>query len=134
MSEENVEIVRRWSEAMGSGRYDEAASALAPDAEWHNTAAFPGPRVIRGATAIEDFWRDLYEAWSPVEDGGGIEEITESGDLVVIGVRAKARGRESGVPIEKRWAHSFRLRGAKVECIKTYGSYVKALEASGLSE
>ena len=132
MSQENVEVVRRFVECWASGNIDAAVTELHPDAEWHNTAVFPGPRTVRGAKAIEDFWRDLTEAWSL--GGGRMERVADGGDVVVIEVRGWARGHGSGVPVDTRWAHSFRLQGGKVVCVRTYGSYGKALEAAGLSE
>ena len=134
MSEENLAVVRRLFDALGSANYEEAASELHPNAEWHNTAMYPGPRVVRGAKAIEDFWRDMSEAYTT--KGGAIEisNVADADDVVVIELRGRVRGTGSGIPIDTRWAHSFRLRDAKVLRVKTYGRYIKALEAAGLRE
>jgi hypothetical protein len=52
MSEENVEIVQAALSAIGDRDHRQAAVLFSPDAEWHNTSAFPGPLVYVGPDAI----------------------------------------------------------------------------------
>jgi ketosteroid isomerase-like protein len=135
MSEENVEVVHRFVAAISSGDYDEAASMLHPDAEWHNTAVFPGPTTVRGAPAITRFLRDLFEEYSgPAATKMEIEKVADSGNLVVIHIHGRGHGRGSGIPLDIQWAHALCLDEGKVLRVKTYGRYAKALEAAGLRE
>jgi ketosteroid isomerase-like protein len=132
MSEENVEVIRRLYEALGSRHFEEAADEFAPDAAWHNTSSFPGPRVVRGAAGIIEFLRDMFEAY---EMGGtAIENVTDAGDIVVAELHGWGHGAGSGIPIDTRWANTFRLHDRKVIRVDNHGSYAKALEAAGLSE
>jgi ketosteroid isomerase-like protein len=132
MSEENVEVVRRLFDALARGDFEGATSELDPNAEWHNTAVFPGPKVVRGATAIVDFLRDMFAAYSGSE--GTIENIADADDTVVVEIHSRARGARSGIPIDARWANTFRLRHAKVVRVDTHGRYAEALQAAGLRE
>jgi ketosteroid isomerase-like protein len=74
----------------------------------------------------------MFEAYSV--DGAAIENVAEGDDVVVMQLHSWGCGAGSGIPVDPRWAHTFRLRDAKVLRVDTYGRYVKALEAAGLSE
>jgi ketosteroid isomerase-like protein len=39
-----------------------------------------------------------------------IEDLEEHGDTVVVTFLVRARGRESGVEVERRWAHVWTMR------------------------
>jgi ketosteroid isomerase-like protein len=136
VSEKNVKIVRRVVETIGSGDYDLAASYLDPDAEWHNTAVFPGPKSVVGAKAIAGFWRDLFGAYGGETAAAGmeIEKLVDAGEVIVILIHGWGSGQSSGVPIETRWAHVLRLRDSRVVRVETHGRFASALEAAGLSE
>jgi ketosteroid isomerase-like protein len=135
MSEQNVEVVRGLFDAVSRGDYDAAARFLHADAEWHNTAVFPGPRTVHGPEAITQFWKDMFRSYG----GGGssrmqIERVTEVNDVVVIAVHGWWSGSEGGVPLETRWAQTVRVRDGKALRGEAHGSYRKALEAVGLRE
>ncbi len=133
MSQQNVEVVQRFVEALDRRDYDDAIPCLHGDAEWHNTAAFPGPRTVSGPTAIVEFWRGLVESFDPAEGGTEVENITASGDHVVAGVHSQGIGAGSGVPIDVRYALSFSLRSKRIARVAVSGDYATALEAAGLS-
>jgi ketosteroid isomerase-like protein len=136
MSEENVAAVRRLVDALSAGDYDRAAAELHSAAEWHNTAAFPGPRRVTGAERIRDFWADLFDAYGATAEDSGIEveRIAESGDSVVVLLHGWGHGRSSGIPFDTRWAHALRVNQGKIDRVATYGTYERALAAAELSE
>jgi len=134
MSQENVRTVHRFLRALDRRDYEDARRCLCRDAEWHNTAAFPGSRTVAGPQAIVDFWQALVESFDPAEGGMEVENVTQSGDLVVIGLRSRGHGATSGVPIDVRWGLRASMRDGKIERIDISGDYTSALEAAGLSE
>jgi ketosteroid isomerase-like protein len=137
MSQESVEVVQRLFEALARADYDAAASLLHPDAEWHNTAGFPGPVTVRGRAAIRRFWQDLAATYSSPTPGRAameIEKVAHAGGVVAILVHGRGYGRQSRIPLDTTWAHSFRLQDAKVLRAEAHGSYEKALKAAGLRE
>ena len=73
MSEENVAVARKLIQELADVRVECAATYLHPDAEWHNTRAFPGPRTVIGSDAIRDFWRDLFGAYGGERSSAGME-------------------------------------------------------------
>jgi len=123
MSQENVRTVHRFLRALDRRDYENARPCLCRDAEWHNTAAFPGSRTIVGPQAIVDFWQALVESFDPAEGGMEVENVTESGDLVVIGLRSRGHGATSGVPIDVRWGLRASMRDGKIERIDISGDY-----------
>ena len=133
---ENVDVVRALFEAVSRRDYDTAAHLLDPDAEWHNTAVFPGPRTVRGARAISQFWRDMFESYGGFGDAGGmeIEQLTEGDDVVVVQMHGWWRAAGGEVPLDARWAHIFWLRRSKICRGEAHGRYATALEAARLRE
>ena len=132
MSEDNLEIVRAAFGAIRERDRDTAAALFTPDAEWHNTSSFPGPRVCVGPDAIIDFWVTLTEDFESVSDE--IEQVSSGDDRVVVGFHQWGRGRQSGVPFDLRYAAVIELAHQRIVRIDIHGGYAKALKASGLRE
>ena len=135
MSDERVQIVRRFLDAYVTGDYKRAAAELHADAEWHNTPSFPGPRTVFGREAIRQFWRELFGAFansSRFGSGMKVKQITDYDDIVVAEVHGWGAGTSSAARFDRRWAHAFRQKDGKILRIDTYGSYKRALEVLGL--
>ena len=132
MSDEGVEVVKQAFNALRRGNPDDALVCFTDDVEWHNTAAFPGPRKVVGPEALVAFSKEVQEPWSA--DGERIAEIRTGENRVVLCVHSWGRGRGSGIPVDQRWAMSFTLRAGKIARVDVRGSFAKALEAAGLSE
>ena len=130
----NVATVERFLRAIDRRDEGDAVAFLCSDAEWHNTAAFPGPRTVVGPKAILEFWQTLVESFEPAQAWMEIENLTDAGGLVVVGVRSTGRGAGSGIPVDVRWALRISLNEGKIQRVDVSGDYAKALEASGLAE
>jgi uncharacterized protein len=133
MSEENVETVRRFFDAVARRDYDAVADLLDDDAEWHNTGSFPGPGVVHGARPIAEFLEDMFRSYGG--SGGSrmeIEDVTEGDDVVVTLARGQWRS-GGGVPLETRWGQIFRLREGTIVRVDVHGDHSRALEAAGLA-
>jgi hypothetical protein len=95
MSDEHVQIVRRFLDAYVTGDYKLAAAELHADAEWHNTPSFPGPRTVFGPEAIRQFWREMFGAFassSRLGSGMKVEQITDYENIVVAEVHGWGAG------------------------------------------
>jgi ketosteroid isomerase-like protein len=127
MSRRHFDVVSNALEAIASADHGAAKKIFDPDAEWHNTAAFPGERVWRGPEAILTFWQTLTEDFA--EGGSDIEQYAEGEDWAVVGLHSWGSGKASGAPIDVRWAAIFELSDQRVARVDVYGSYATALRA-----
>ena len=137
MSQENVETVRRIYKA--ALRRD-AATVLALydpgvelDASRIGVSMHPsGGDAYHGHDGLRDLFRDWHEAWGKIEYD--YEELIDAGEQVVAVVRRHARGRASGVEVERPFALLWTLRDGKVIRVVWYLTREEALEAAGLRE
>jgi ketosteroid isomerase-like protein len=132
MAQENLEIVRAAFRAARDLDRRAAAAVFAPDAEWHNTTEFPGPRVCIGPDAIIDFWITLVE--DVATEGNEIEQVREVDGRVVVALHQWGCARRSGVPFDVRYAAIFEIVDRRIARVFVHGHYAKALAAVGLSE
>jgi ketosteroid isomerase-like protein len=136
MSEENVEIVRRVYDAVARRDTDAVLAFYDREVEWDFThgpvGAFLGRRVYRGHADLRNWWREWYEAWEDYEPE--LEEVVDAGEHVISVVRARARGRTSGIEIHSHPAGVWTIREGKVVRVAWFGSRHEALKAAGLRE
>ena len=138
MSEENVEIVRRVYEA--AVRRD-AATVMAlydPEVELDTSrlgvAGIPGGvgDVYHGHDGLRYLFREWHEAWGKIEYD--YEELIDAGEQVIAVVTRHARGRASGIEVERPFALLWTLREGKVVRVVWFLTREEALEAAGLSD
>jgi ketosteroid isomerase-like protein len=129
MSQENVEIVRRAMEA--STRRDNEATFALYDPEVELLGPVDGA-VYRGLTGVRAFFGDWFTTWDELTYDA--EEWIDAGDDVIAALHVRARGRQSGVPVERREWHVWTLRDSKLWRLRIYATKPEALEAVGLSE
>ena len=127
MSRRHFAVVAEALEAIKTEDLDAAEKLFYPDAEWHNTAAFPGERVWKGPIGIIAFWHTLTEAFN--EGGHEIEQYAEREGRAVVGFHTWSSGKASGAPIDVRWAAIFEVRDQRVARVDVYGSYARAIQA-----
>jgi ketosteroid isomerase-like protein len=133
MSQANVEIVRRAIDARNRGDRAAAFADVAPDIEFDFSAsAGHWAGIYRGVEEITRFWDRLSEAFS--ELSWEPHEFIDAGDAVVVPMRFRARGRESGVETVSRGAGVYWLKDGKCVRYRHCQSRAEALEAVGLRE
>jgi ketosteroid isomerase-like protein len=130
MSQENVELVRRWTAAFAN---DEAVfrELTHPEIEW---APFEDNHTVSrglvGALRLRDAWLD---AWA--EHRLDLEDALDGGgEDVVATVHSIARGRGSGVEVDVRLYGHAKVRDGKVVYLYEYENRAEALKAVGLEE
>ena len=133
MSQENVEIMRRATEAINR-RDREAWLALAdPEAEFRADPNWPESETVRGREAVWDITVSIAETWEqdpPVE----IAEVIDAGDdRVVARFKRPVRGKASGVEtdFDYWWVGTF--RSGRILRNWWFADRANALEAAGLN-
>ncbi len=133
MSQENVEIVRRFAEAWERLDSDTMADLVDPNVEQHGTVGgLEEARVVRGMSEIRRDYERVEEMWD--EHRVEIEKLIDAGDQVVVFQHEYQRGRSSGVELVIDAAVIFDLRDGRIVRIQGYMDRAAALEAAGLSE
>ena len=151
MSQENVEIVRRFIDEYGDAPPDMqrldlqglAADFYEPDADYYPVRKFPEARPCHGVEEIARFLAEYRDAWDRYEIA--VKRLIPVGDdRVLVHSTLQAEGRESGVKLEGdlykcvwlrhgrffRWEDHLTLKGA----LRALGLRGETLEAAGLSE
>jgi len=134
MSQENVEIVRR-AIAASTAKPPDFATVKAlyhPDHVLTSDWGVEGQTYL-GVPGFLEAMADLDAAWQDWHQE--VEDVIDTGsDQVLVLVRLKARGRESGAPVDQPWAMLITLRDAKLVASRTYLDRDRALKAIGLAE
>jgi ketosteroid isomerase-like protein len=103
-----AEVVRAAFAAYNRGELEESRRYLAPDLEWVLPPSALYGDVLRGPDALVRVLRSEFEAFSRIRREP--LELTEDGDRVAGVVAEHARGRVSGVELDRRVRHSFVVR------------------------
>ena len=131
MSQENLDLVRRWFEFLA--RSELPLHLAAEDVEIDNIEGFPVQGPYCGHSGMESWWGDLAEAFESLR-----LELIDCAPLdderVLAENRSTGRFRGTGIPLDFPWASVFTVRDGKVVRAVGYFSRSEALEAVGLSE
>ena len=100
----------------------------APDAEF--MPALEGElegTVYRGTNRLRAFYDDLYSVWEFLR--AEISDVREVGDVVLARGRVTARGKSSGVDLDRSWTYALRLADGKIVWHRNFLDHAEALEA-----
>jgi ketosteroid isomerase-like protein len=135
MTEENREIVRQVYEAAARRDAETLVALYDPDVELDASVLSvegQGGRIFRGHDGLRSLFREWHEAWGQIEYS--YEELVDAGEQVISVVTRHARGRASGVEVERPFALLWTLRDGRVVRVVWYLDRTEALEAAGLSD
>jgi hypothetical protein len=143
MSEENVEIVRRYFESApnpeGADRFWEV------DGDYYPVRKFPEARPLHGREEIVRFLAEFTTAWAT----GGYRNVIKnaygvSDDRVLVHAHLSAQGRSSGMALEGDLYYCLWLRNGRFfrqedhltakGALRALGLKGETLKAAGLSE
>jgi ketosteroid isomerase-like protein len=130
MSEEGVELVRKAYEYWNRGDFYAFLDVADEDIVIRAAEGWPRARLLRkgrGALVFEG----LAET---VGHEVVIEDPIDAGDSVIVRVRARMTGEESGIEGDLESSQVVTLRKGKVVMIEYFWDHQEALEAVGLSE
>ena len=136
MSQENIEIVRRFYDAWNRRDEEELVALSDPEAEWVNSPTAVEPGTRRGTNELLAVWR---MQWEILRDGHSeIERIHDRREEILVLARFSRRMPEGDARIEDRSLISWRIRDGKAVRAEVLGfgkaEVDKALQAAGLSE
>jgi ketosteroid isomerase-like protein len=132
MSQRNVEIVRRHTEAWNQQDLRTWLALFSSGAEidWSRSRG-PLKGAYRGPGELEAFWNAF---WSTFEDVRlEMHDVTEVGSEVVVPNTAHVRGRD-GIEVVARSAFVFKVENGQITRFRMFQERAEALEAAGLRE
>jgi uncharacterized protein len=132
VSAEQVEIARKGYEAFVRGDFDAALELMDPEIEAHDPPEMPDAAIHRGREAVRRDWEQTFELFEDFTIE--LERWFDAGDEVVVFVRYRGRGRESGAEVEALLAHVWTVRDGKAIRLRQYLDGANALRAAGLAE
>jgi uncharacterized protein len=132
MSEENVELVRRYYTAWNTGGLDAARAFWSDDFEWHDAPGMPDAGVYQGSDAVAAHFRDLTEVLGDMEVE--VEGLVSGGDEVFVRLRVHLDAPRGGLLLDGPIFESVRIEHGKLSRIRLFLDEQEALEAAGLSE
>jgi ketosteroid isomerase-like protein len=137
MSRENVEVVRRFIEALpraqASDDWQPVLAEVDSDVEINDLDISLDTERYRGHDSVRKWigvWMESWESWS-LEDVQ-VRSVGEDRAIGLFLVRAKGRG--SGIELSRRDALVCTLRAGKILKGTYYNDQQQALEVVGLSE
>ena len=133
MSQENVEIVRQFSERSARMDWDGVADLVDPNVVQHGTAGgMDEGRVLRGLSEIRQDYESVEKTWD--EHQIEPQEFIDAGDRVVVFLREYQRGKRSGIELTIDTAVVVDLLDGRIVRIQGFMDRAAALKAVGLSE
>ena len=125
---QNVATIRSLYEAFGRGDIPYILDRLDPNVEWHAPATVPFSKGRhRGPGEVARFFAGIAEHIA--EPSVETHEFLAIGDRVVVLLRFRGRGKESGLPFDAPEAHVWRLSGGKVVEEQTYADTAAIVQA-----
>ena len=133
MPQQDVEVVQRTLEAFNSGEVEQVLAIVHPDFEARIAPELSAePDTYRGGSGVQRYFDSFREAFEQIRFE--VEELTDAGDAVVVGLRMTAIGKLTGIPVEQRNAGVWTVRDGRVVRIDTYVTVEEALRAAGVKE
>jgi ketosteroid isomerase-like protein len=132
MSEENVEIVRRYYAAWNVGGLDAARAFWSDDFEWHDAPGMPDAGVYHGAEASAAHFRDLNEVLGTMEVH--LDRVLSANDEVFVLLHVHLDAPRGKLALEGPIFETVRIKEGKISRIRLFLDEQAALEAAGLRE
>ena len=133
MSQENVEVVQRWVDALNAEDMARFLDVWDRECEFLSvTGSQIDGTPYRRHEGVRRFWEERMETWTELRFDA--ERILEGkdGDVVVAVGLLRGTGHASGVLVEQGLGVVFELRDRKIRSCRSYSDPKDALEAAGL--
>jgi ketosteroid isomerase-like protein len=132
MSEENVELVRRYYAAWNEGGLQAAQAFWSDDFEWHDAPGMPDSGVYRGPEAAAAHFRDLNEVLGTMEVH--LDRVLPANDEVLVLLHVHLDAPRGELALEGPIFETVRIDQGKISRIRLFLDEQAALEATGLQE
>jgi ketosteroid isomerase-like protein len=127
----DVDIARRFYEAVEGGDLEGGLALIAPDCAWTEMAGFPYAGTYYGPDAVREnvFFR-IGADWDGFRFD--VDEVLDAGPAVVGIGTYSATAKSTGKPMRARVVHVFRIRDGKIAAFEQFADTLlvtRAMEA-----
>jgi hypothetical protein len=133
MSQEDLDVMRRWAETWNRTELDAFAATFDDDAVLITDPSWMEAGPFRGRAAIRAWFEGLKESWDERDDIE-LTELFKAGEQVVARVDWQVRGRSSGIDTSLDATSVNTIQRGRIFRQQWFFDHDKALEAVGLSE
>ena len=130
MSLENLALLKTIYSEWESGNLSAGRELLDESMTTVWAEGFPTAGTYHGTREHADAMREWLGEWDEFELRA--EDFVDAGDSIVVPFSVRARGKESGAWVERRWAHVWTLRSGRVVRFEIHLDVRRALDAVGL--
>lgn len=132
MADENVETIRRGFEAYNRDGVEALLAFLDPEFEAVTAPELTvEPDTYRGHEGIRRYFESFYEVMEDIRFEP--QELIDAGDQVVVLVRLRARGKDTGIEAEQSLFQVWTVRDGRAVRLETFAERSEALRAAGLN-
>jgi ketosteroid isomerase-like protein len=131
MSQENVEVVRRYYAAWNAGGLDAARAFWSDDFQWQDAPGMPDSGVYRGPDAVASHFQDLAEVLGAMKVH--VDELVPAGNEVFVRLHVHLDAPRSGLLLSGPIFETVRIEHGKLSRIRLFLDERDALDAAGLS-
>jgi ketosteroid isomerase-like protein len=132
MSQENVEVVRRFYDRLNAGDLEGMIELCDARFVMDMTQRVFNPDRYEGPDGIRRFYRDVMDAWEAYH--WEVEDTRTADDVVVAMLHCHGHSRHGGPEVDWRVAWLFWFERGTPVSLCFYRERDEALEAAGLSE
>ena len=135
MSRENVEALRRATDAVGGVDPVRFVALLDPDVDWESDNSAAPPDLLgtyQGIDGVLQYFTRWEQAWEDWDSE--FEEIEAVESHVISRVHIWGHGRHTGIKADWRMWQAWTFREGKVIRYRDFDTKAEALEAVGLRE
>jgi ketosteroid isomerase-like protein len=139
MAHDNVEVVRRFFEALGSApdeptvRAETWARLTSEDVIYVEDPRWPGSDTYEGREAVKACWEGYAETLG-VATTISLREIRAAADQVVAVVTVAGRARDSDIPYEHTWGYVCEAAAGRLTYFRAYFDPREAFDAARLPQ
>ena len=123
----DVQRVESSYDALNRGDIDGTVAVLHDDASWVEHSDLPEAGTYEGVATIRSFLELYLESWEEFHQE--IEETIVRGPCVLLFIHLRARGKGSGIEVDSRYAHMWRLGDGEGTRVDAYYDRDQALAA-----
>lgn len=131
MSQQNLELIRRYYRAWNGGGLDAVRGFWSDDFQWHDAPGMPDAGVYRGSEAVAAHFRDLEEILGDMEVH--IAAMVPAGEEVFVQLRVHLGAPRGGLLLDGPIFETVSIKHGKLSRIRLFLEEREALEAAGLS-